>query len=360
MKMSVICFTKKGYELMKEVIEKLKDNYFIEAFCKCKAVKEISEYGYEERHISLWSKEQFEKGNALLFIGSVGIAVRGIADSVKDKLSDSPVAVMDDNGRFVIPVLSGHAGGANEIALLIEKAMGAKAVITTSTDVNNTFSVDVFAVKNRMTIKNKEGIVSVSAKVLDNKEITIAYDSENPPDTESYEKFSRKHPGVVRLMKARETGGFADVFIGNTSEKNISASLYLEPKRYVLGIGCRRGKKEGDISTFVLKKLKEYGIDIKDVRCIASIDLKKDEEGIVAFAQRHRIPFVTFSAEKLNALEGDFNDSDFVKAQVGVGNVSERSALAPCEGSGRLVIKKQAENGITMAAAYGGWRFCFE
>ena len=119
--------------------------------------------------LSDWTRQQFAEKNAIVVIGACGIAVRMIAPFVSDKLSDSPVVVADEAGTFVIPLLSGHMGGANELAEQIAGQIGGIPVITTATDVNHTFSVDLFAKKCGLSIYNREGIAKVSAKILDGK-----------------------------------------------------------------------------------------------------------------------------------------------------------------------------------------------
>ena len=108
-----------------------------------------------------WTKESFEKSIPLIFISAAGIAVRTIAPFIKDKVTDSPVLVMDENGKFIIPVLSGHLGNANKIAELISKSTGAQCVITTATDINQKFSIDTFAKENNLKILNRDGIKKV-------------------------------------------------------------------------------------------------------------------------------------------------------------------------------------------------------
>ena len=361
MKISMICFTRKGYERMNALCEALKkDEYYIETepFCKCKALRDTCNCEFADDPADEWAAKQFEKKNAILFVGAVGIAVRAIASSVNNKLTDSPVIVMDDNAKNVVPLLSGHVGGANYIAKMISELTGASAVITTSTDINNAFSIDVFAKNNGLTIKNKPGIALVSAKVLDGKSVTVAYDEKIGIDEESYRSFKEKYHESVSFVKGACSARFADVRIGwDTDEKD--ADLYLEPKKYTLGIGCRRGKDYESIKSFVEGKLAELNIDISEIRYITSIDVKKDEEGIKTFADRNKIPFITFSAEELNKLEGRFNDSEFVRKNVGCGNVSERSAVAGCEYDAHLILKKQAFDGMTMAVAEGKWRLYF-
>lgn len=107
----------------------------------------------------------------MLFVGAAGIAVRAIAPLVKDKLTDPAVLVMDEAGQFVIPILSGHVGGANELARLIAGLCQAVPVITTATDVNRVFAVDVFAAKNSLIIADREAARHVAMDLLEGREV---------------------------------------------------------------------------------------------------------------------------------------------------------------------------------------------
>ena len=161
MKICIVSFTKKGCELSCDIAHKLKKSaYEVEVFTKCSRLSDVNiknstdenfrNTGYISQNISDWTATQMREKRALIFIGACGIAVRAIASSVNDKLKDSPVIVIDELGQFVIPILSGHVGGANELAVLLAKLMNATPVITTATDINNKFAVDVFAKKCRL------------------------------------------------------------------------------------------------------------------------------------------------------------------------------------------------------------------
>ena len=169
MQLSVISFTRTGSRLS-ERIGGCPQWGDVKRFTKCKSVatedREQEAITYVPQSICEWAGEQMEEKNILLFIGACGIAVRAIAPHLTDKLHDSPVLVMDEEGKYVIPILSGHVGGANEIARLLADRMQAKAVITTATDVNGSFAVDLFAKKNALSIENKNGIASISSKIL--------------------------------------------------------------------------------------------------------------------------------------------------------------------------------------------------
>ena len=151
MRKIAVCFTRNG----EEVIEKINSVFrkqgieSFEAYVSGSAELISDSFLKINTSIAGWTEEVFVPGNALLFVGAVGIAVRAVSGLAKDKLTDCPVIVADDNGRFVIPILSGHAGGANKLAVMTAEALGAIPVITTATDVNDAFSVDSFAAEEQ-------------------------------------------------------------------------------------------------------------------------------------------------------------------------------------------------------------------
>lgn len=348
MRISVISFTDQGNLLADRIKNSLPDER-IESFCK------------PEQGIVLWAGEQLAAKKAVVFIGACGIAVRAIAPFVKDKLADSPVLVVDEKGQYVIPILSGHVGGANELAERIAERIGACAVITTATDVNGKFAVDVFARKNALTILNKEGIARISSKVLRGEKVTFSMEGyaetvkeeENPiPDEIELVSYPPKESVDVMISTVAKD---LDLDAENDSFGK-QALLRLKPKEYVIGIGCKRGKTKEEVSDFIQKNLIKAGLNITDVAAIASIDRKKNEEGICRWAETERIPYQTFPEEELRTVEGSFHGSEFVKQTVGVDNVCERAALAACGADGKLILDKQSENGITMAVAKRKWQ----
>ena len=245
MQVSVISFTKNGLELSKK-IEKAFGDWQIKLYTKYKieGLENSSSISYVSQGISEWAGEQMGQKNALVFIGACGIAVRAIASYVKDKLQDSPVLVMDEQGNYVIPLLSGHIGGANDIANILAERLQATPVITTATDVNRRFAVDLFAQKNGLKIVNKDGIAKISSKILDGKTITVAIEEGHwdgvgivPEQIE-----------IVDLDSEIEK----DIVIKTENEMD-KAELILQPKEYIIGIGCKRGKEEDKQGYFMTK-----------------------------------------------------------------------------------------------------------
>ena len=340
MSLAVICFTKFGYEKMNELAEKLEGIDIIKS-CKGSCFKEK---GLRE-DISSWACDNLKNGRDMLFIGAAGIAVRAIASFIKDKLTDSAVIVMDDNGSFVIPLLSGHVGGANELAKRIADVMGAQAVITTSTDIHNRFAVDVFAKKNNLFIKNRSGIAKVSSKALNNESITIVCGSEN--NLKSYEEYSKN--GVSFVLYTDYSDDTADVFIGACKPSGLSVSLELIPRDVVIGTGCRRGKSPTEFEAFLDRVLFESDIRSERIRAIATIDIKKEEQCIKEYARKYNIELVTFTADELNHADGEFSGSGYVKNITGTDNVCERAAFCCANGKGEFIVRKTVFDGMTAA-----------
>lgn len=283
----------------------------------------------------------FMQSDALIFVGSCGIAVREIAPYIKDKRSDPAVIVIDEVGNFVIPVLSGHIGGANRLAAELAEALGSTPVITTATDINRKFSVDAWAAGQGFCIGSMTRAKEISAAIL---ERPVALQSDLPIGTVL-------PPGVFEC-----DGGDLGIYIGWQKREPFEKTLCLIPPVLHLGIGCRRNTPAEAIEEAVTFALDLHRIDSRAVKCIASVDLKADEEGILAYGQRLNRPIFFYSAEELNEVIADVTASSFVKGVVGVDNVCERAALI---GADKLIVKKMVRNGVTVAVAEEYTEVCF-
>lgn len=351
MKISVISFTENGCRLS-EKIKKSTRKCQIQLFTKCSSAScEIGEVSFVDASIGEWTKEQMQKKRALVFIGACGIAVRAIAPHLVSKLDDSPVIVVDERGRFVIPILSGHVGGANELAVIIAEEIGAEPVITTATDINRKFAVDLFAKKNGLLIENKDGIAKISSKILRGEKIRISIKEEYVNSKEGFPEEIEiiPYPPMERV----------DVVIAPEGE-NFDSLLTLRLKGYVIGAGCRKDKEPEVFADFVERMLEMAGVKKREIFALASIDLKADEPAMFRWCERNGILFQTFSKEELEEVTGDFKESEFVKQMVGIGNVCERSALKAAGNGGRLIAEKYAEDGMTIAIAKREWRVVFD
>lgn len=283
----------------------------------------------------------FRQVDAMVFVGACGIAVRAIAPHVRDKRTDPAVLAVDETARFVIPLLSGHIGGANALARRLGEALGAVPVVTTATDVNGRFSVDTWAAEQGLFIDGMAQAKAVSAAILD-----------GPVPLASDFPILGGLPSGVTLGEAGPVG----ICVSWRQRRPFGQTLLLAPPVVRLGIGCRRGTGPEAIGALVDRVLEDAGIHPAAVRCAASIDLKRDEPGLLAFCRERGWPVEFFPAKELEQVEGDFNPSDFVKSVTGVDNVCERAALLGAE---RLLVKKAAGHGVTVAAALEHWEVRF-
>lgn len=134
--------------------------------------------------------------------------------------------------------------------------------------------------------------------------------------------------------------------------------IKLIPEIIVVGIGCRKNKDYSELLDFYYETLKSLKISPKSVKKITSIDIKKDEQGLIKLAQKENVPFVTYSAEELLKAEGDFTSSGFVKSITGVDNVCERSAKIGSK-NGKILLHKTAFNGMTISVSQEEYKLKF-
>lgn len=350
MKITMIACTKKAAGLMRETGAKLKELYpetEAEYLIKC---GELPDQSVRES-LSEAVGTRFHERDVFVFFTAAGIAVRTIASYLKDKFSDPAAVVIDETGKFCIPILSGHAGGANRIAWVLSEIIGAEPVITTATDREGLFSVDDWAVENELCLTDRVKAKQVSARILAGEVLKLYVD---PIYLEDGNHFLAPPDfcGMqgIRSAESRET---ADIVVSERpDEGRMSDALLLVPKDIVVGIGCRRGTSGEQIKNAVMTVLADLGVSEQALFAAASIDLKKEEEGILAFAREYHLPYLTFSTDELMRLPGDFTGSDFVKKTTGADNICERSAMCAAGEGAELIWKKNCfDRCITVAAA---------
>lgn len=360
MSIIIFSFTAAGTELNRRLCEKLKQNFQIERgsnACIGYAPEKYAGKGIlplpADKSALIgggWGKA------AYIFIGAAGIAVRYIAPWVKDKYTDSPVLVIDEKGQYVIPLLSGHVGGAAALADEVADMIGAVPVHTTATDVQGKFAVDVFARKNGLIITDRETVKKISAGLLKGEKAALYIEDSSvsitgtPPEE------------VVLCESLEETEQYSyQIMIAGSSEQPVQdrknevqkperegCSLLLVPRNIAAGIGCRKGIEEAALEKGFLEILAANGLDIRQVKSIASIDLKKNEQALLYLCEKYHIPFEIYTAEELSSVSGVTAASDFVKKITGVDNVCERAARLSCV-FGSLIQGKSIREGMTAA-----------
>lgn len=353
------CFSKKGEALAHEISERMPG--------KVVRVKNL--------HACV--KSEFKPGTRLLFIGALGICVRGIAPLIHSKTSDPAVVVMDELGRFVIPVLSGHLGGANGWALELAAKTGAAPVVTTATDINQVFAVDSFARTAGLNLLHPEAIKVVSSRLLEGKQVFLLCDfkvkgplaqgltlwPEEEPNLahkiQDQPTIDHKIPNQKNQDDLEESEKFAGIVISPyIKARPFQHLVQLIPPVIHVGLGARRNTSPARLEQFYCDTLKKLGIHSSAVADIASIDLKKDEKALIDLAEKERIPFKVYSKEALLPYSHLFDESDFVKRITGVGNVCETAAYV-ASGEGEILLSKHSRDGMTIAIAMEEYSISF-
>ena len=373
---SILCFSPPGRETalrLKEYFKTTYPDWTVRVFAKGRfalesdagereALFDWASVSAEEREIisvteplADWAKKHFPQDECLIFVGSAGIAVRTIGPLAVSKKTDPAVLVVDDQLQYVIPILSGHLGGANEIASRLADLAEAEAVLTTATDVHQKLAPDVFARKNGLRIMDFTAAKLVAAALVRGETITVYTDAE----------VKGRIPDEVRLKRLDDftdyPGGGAILISARkpmlTKKPEV---LWLVPQTVYLGIGLKAGKAEEAVAQAVDVCLEQACVDPAALAGITSIDIKSREAGLLKFAERMHLPLRFYTAEELNQAEGKFTESAFVRQITGTDNVCERSAMlaamtagdfTEAGGSCMLLQAKTALNGVTAALA---------
>lgn len=337
MRIVIVSFTTRGRELARHVGAQLaQQGDDVRVFCTARLADAPGVEAVDD--LASWTGRAFETADALLFVSACGIATRAIAPYVADKFCDPAVVCMDEKGQFAIPILSGHVGGANELARRVARLCGGVAALTTATDVNDVFAVDEWARSQDLAIVERELAKQVSAALLEG--VPVGFCS-------PYAVGGTLPAGLVdNPVEGTVKLGIA---VGpDATSLPFAQTLHLVPRVAVVGVGCKRGVSAEDVLALVDACLEEAHVASEAVHTLASIDVKAGEPGLLAAARERGWKPRFHSAQELLSVPGSFSASEFVRQTVGVDNVCERAACATGE---RLLLGKRAARGVTVAVA---------
>lgn len=373
MKIAAIGFTEKGCALACKLRDALADlGHTVDVSGPERFAKSLCIAAYES--LDAWTRSFFGQVDALLFVSATGIAVRAIAPYVRDKFTDPAVVSVDEAGHFAVPLLSGHVGGANDLARSVAAACGGQAVVSTATDVNGLFAVDEWARKHNLAILDRPIAKEVAAALLAGQPVGFTSDwpVTGPLPPGLHETGDRSFVSVSHCIRSESSQSSFDSLLESPLSKlpdpgilnsvGISISfdpnkrpflhtLRLAPRIITIGVGCKRGTPASSIAKLVDACLKETRIIPAAVTTVASIDVKADEPGLCEFAKERGWELRFYTARELAAVPGEFTASDFVAKTVGVDNVCERSACAAAGTGSTLIQRRRSLNGVTVALA---------
>lgn len=358
MKIAVVAVTRQGFELAEKTAALLKKGgrettLYVPG--KFSLLQTGGRHPYRKPLRELFG-DLFGEYQGIVCIMALGIVVRLIAPHLRSKTTDPAVVVMDELGHNVISVLSGHWGGANDLALQIAGELGANPVITTATDVNGLPAVEMLARDRGWVIEPFELVKKANSAIVNGEKITIY--SDIPIEIDQTENMQVK-PLSGYSPARREEGRV--VLVTNQAEDRFPAgTLFIRPRNLYVGVGCRRGVSAIEVREAVLAALEEAGLAVNSVCALASVDIKSDEVGLLAAAEELQLPVKFFDRPALMGVLQERGDelgfSEFVDKKIGVGGVCEPAAILSAGEAPEILKTKTKYGRVTIAIAAGGWQ----
>jgi cobalt-precorrin 5A hydrolase len=283
-------------------------------------------------------------------IMATGIVVRMIAPLLERKDVDPAVVVMDDAGKFAISLLSGHLGGANELAERCAYISGARAVITTATDANQLPSFDLLAKDNGWEIEELSRVKLLNSLLLDDEAIAVV---DSTGLVKSYFHGKGKLSFHDSFVSGLRSGAKGFLFVTNSiipPQLQSEGLLVLRPKNLVLGIGCNSATTAEEILAVVTANLKRLFLSTASIKAIGTAEAKRHEAGLIAAAETLGVPLVCYSSEELNSITTATPQSEHAMAAIGAKGVAEPAAIL-ASGGGALLLQKVKSGNVTLAIA---------
>jgi cobalt-precorrin 5A hydrolase/precorrin-3B C17-methyltransferase len=258
---------------------------------------------------------------------AVGATVRLLAPLLRDKASDPGVVCVDEAGRFAVPVVGGHGGGANALAQRVADVLGAEPVVTTATDAAGLPGLDTLG------WPVEGAVAAVSRALLDGDPVRLEVEP----------------AGTVWPLPALPVGPHGErvLLVTDRAIEPDGDTAVLRPPSLVVGVGSSRGVTAEEVLDLVDAALAGAGLSPASLAHLATVDAKRDEAGIVEAARRRAWRLVCHAADTLAAVAVP-HPSEVVRAAVGTPSVSEAAALV---GGGDLLVPKTASAMAAVAVA---------
>jgi cobalt-precorrin 5A hydrolase len=359
---AVVAITRRGVETALKIKEALENS---DLTCKIYAPKKYNQNGVValEQKFSDFIKDNYSQVDALVGVMATGIIIRAVAPYLESKLTDPAVIGVDATGKFVISLLSGHYGGANDLAKIIAEGIGATAVITTASDVTGKLSVDELARVLHLTIINPESLVAVNSAIVngDRLAVVLVGDVQVPLDQIGcYEiKKAQNVSEALEIINSFDAG----VIVTREAlplellriDKVVKPFTILKTKRLVVGLGARKESSVESITQAVETALEQAHVSLASVDCFATVDIKRTSQQMLKAVEQLGKPLEFLSVNALRSVSHkDLSpDSKLVQEKIGVGGVCERASLLIAGKNPELILKKTKLNGVTVAIATG-------
>jgi len=333
-KTSVLAITKNGIKIG-ENLKKLFPDWNV--FAPSKLTTETVGITWYSEPTTEKIVDLFKNNNALICIFSLGAVIRLIAPYLKDKKTDPAVIVIDDKTNFVISVLSGHIGGANELTKKIAEKLGALPVITTAADVNKTIAVDLVGREFNWKIDDDSTVTKISAHMVNEEPIGVFQEAGEKKWNEKLPKNVMIYENMEDLKKSNSKAHL--IISDKIIDKEISKeSVIYRPPSLVIGIGLHWDTSKDTIKEGIKFCLEKFKLSSKSITKLVSIKKPEDVQGLIDLGKEMGIPVEYVNREDLAEISAP-NPSETVKAFEGTASVSEAAAIKISQG--QLIVEKQ-------------------
>ncbi|MDB4857145.1 cobalamin biosynthesis protein [Nitrosopumilus sp.] len=333
-KVSVLAITKNGISIG-EKLKELFPNWNI--FAPVKLSNENNDIIWYSEPTTDKIIELFKNSNALICLFSLGAVIRLIAPHLKDKKTDPAVIVIDDKTNFVISVLSGHIGGANELTQEISEKLNALPIITTAADVNKTIAVDLVGREFGWKIDDDTTVTKISAHMVNAEPIGVFQQTN---DQKWYKQLPKNVIIYDSLEELKKSNSKAHLIISDEIIDNelSQESVIYRPQSLVIGIGLHWDTTKDTIKEGIEHCLKKFNLSSKSIAKLVSIKKPEDVQGLIDLGKEMQVPVVYVDREELAEIITP-NPSNTVKAFEGTASVSEAAAIKVSKGE--LIVEKQ-------------------
>jgi len=335
-KIAVLAITKNGIKMSLKLKEYFSD---FEIFAPKKFSDNNEKIQWYDESTSGKIVELFKNNDGIICLFSLGAVIRLLAPYIKDKKTDPAVIVIDDNANFVISVLSGHLGGANELSNEIADKIGSTSVITTAADVNKTIAVDLVGRKLGWRIEEDSNVTRISAFMVNKEKIGVF---QNIGEKEWWKgKLPENITFFSNMVDLKNSDSKGYLIITNDQiddEYLVKNSVIYRVPSLVIGIGLHWDTPKETILNGVSETLEKFGLNKKEIARFVSIKKDKDVIGLIELGKEMKIPVEYIDREELAAITTP-NPSKTVQAFEGTASVSEAAALKSSEGE--LIVEKQ-------------------
>ena len=349
MKIAIATINNPSLEAAKKLLPFLK-NHECHVFNKSQEQPELDAKFHIFKKVDDILPTAWAEFDAIIFIMATGAVIRKIAPHLKDKATDPAVLIMTLDLQRIIPLVSGHLGGANELASeLSEQIEGCVNFVTTASDQIKVLAFDMFAKKHNLEISNLKSLAEVSNAIINKKQVQVV-----------------TYPCMIDALKAFE--GYQEenfVFVSPddlenfrsdiptlyiTPQRLANSSLQLHPQEITLGLGMNRDTPKEEITNAVKRFLYEHGLAFEQVSKLASFTAKSDEVGLLEFASSTQRELEFFDEESINALSEEFSPSQATKF-FNIKGVAEPASLLASKNR-TLFLSKRIYGAVTVAASF--------